>query len=87
MFKKGDRVIIVEDCRKSVGKSYSGVTGVVYKTGADEVDVIFDNFMDGHALRGECKNGHGWYFLNLDEDELYKDGITIRKFKKKNNYW
>ena len=89
MFKKGDRVVIVEDCRLNVEKDCRGVAGVVHNvcTIDDEVEVIFDSPMGGHTLNGRCKRGHGWYFYNSDEDELNRDYLTIRKLKKKNNYW
>ena len=62
MFKKGDRVVIVEDCRVNVEKDYCGVTGVVHDVCRidDEVKVIFDSPMGGHTLNGRCKRGHGW---------------------------
>lgn len=90
MFKKGDRVVIVQDDRKSTLKSYQGVTGIVHDVRGDRIDVAFESYMEGHSLGGDCKAEHGWYFFNPNENELSKsqDSITIRKISnKKNNYW
>ena len=90
MFEKGDRVVIIQDDRKSTLKSYQGVTGVVHDIREDRLEVAFNSFMEGHGLNGGCKDGHGWYFFNPKENELSKtqDQITIKKIGgRKNNFY
>ena len=59
-FKVGDRVRCVE--------SYANSDTVVelftiFDRGTDQemYGVSFDKFIDGHSLRGRCKEGYGWW--------------------------
>lgn len=62
-FKIGDRV-------QCINKSMPGYlkTGTVRETGEGNVGVEFDEYMSGHTLQGQCKNGYGWYIEPKDLD-------------------
>jgi len=62
-FKIGDRV-------QCINKSIPGYlkTGTVRETGEGNVGVEFDEYMSGHTLQGQCKDGYGWYIEPKDLD-------------------
>lgn len=59
-FKVGDRV----RCVKSYANSDTvGELGTIVARGTDQemCGVVFDKFINGHSLRGRCKEGYGWW--------------------------
>jgi len=77
-FKIGDRV-------QCINKSIPGYlkTGTVRETGEGNVGVEFDEYMSGHTLQGQCKDGYGWYIEPKDLDIVLstkpkEETVTVR---------
>ena len=54
MWKVGDRVVIIQDARRNL-ESFVGFKGTVNFASRDEISVVFDKYVNGHDLLGDCK--------------------------------
>ena len=89
MWKIGDRVVIIQDGRRSL-ESFVGFKGTVNFVNRDGIDVVFDEYVDGHDLGGSCRMGYGWYLSTRgeNENEAEANGMRVKKINnRKNNYW
>lgn len=89
MWKVGDRVIIIQDARRSL-ESFVGFKGTVNFIEEHGISVAFDKYVNGHCLGGDCKEGYGWYLCidGENENEAEANGMRVKKINnRKNNYW
>lgn len=89
MWKVGDRVVIIQDARRSL-ESFVGFKGTVNFVDGDEIGIAFDKYVNGHDLGGCCQEGHGWYLFSdgENENEAGSNGMRVKKINnRKNNYW
>lgn len=89
MWKVGDRVVIIQDARRNL-ESFVGFKGTVNFASRDEISVVFDKYVNGHDLLGDCKKGYGWFLSSYgeNENEAGANGMRVKKINnRKNNYW
>lgn len=89
MWKVGDRVVIIQDARRSL-ESFVGFKGTVNFVDGDGLGIAFDKYVNGHDLGGCCQEGHGWYLCSdgENENEAGSNGMRVKKINnRKNNYW
>lgn len=89
MWKVGDRVVIIQDTRRPL-ESFVGFKGTVNFADKDDINVVFDKYVNGHGLAGNCQDGHGWCLSTSgeNENEAEANGMRVKKINnRKNNYW
>lgn len=94
MFKIGDRVVVVGDCRTLRGGiNLKGKVGTICKIDGISIGVDFGKNMGGHDCDDKCTYGNGWFILStklkLSETKksihIYADGMTTKAVIKDNN--
>lgn len=63
MWKVGDRVVIIQDTRRSL-KSFVGFKGTVNFVEEDGIGVAFDKYVNGHMLGGELPRRSWMVFVH-----------------------
>lgn len=87
MWKAGDRVVIIQDARRPL-ESFVGFKGTVNFADGNDINVVFDKYVNGHCLGGSCQNDYGWYLSIDGENEAESNGMRVKKINnRKNNYW